>query len=118
LNNGANLQRFRARVRKNATGGATTNVQLQIWENGSLVLGLGLTTVVSATGVDLTLTWDAQNLALQDGSNVEFGISQNSGGSGGNPRNRRWIEVDAVDWRADYNPGGGGGGAYSFSTFF
>ena len=118
LNNGPNLQRFRARVRKNATGGATTTVQLQVWENGSLIIGFGQTTIVSTTGVDVALTWNANLISLQDGSNVEFGVSQFTGGQGGNPNNRRWIEVDAVDWSADYNPGGGGGGAYSYSTFF
>jgi hypothetical protein len=115
---GANLQTFRARVRKNATGGNNPSVRIEVIENGVIRANSGNTTVTSTTGVDITFTWDASVLALQDGSNVEIGIVQQAGGSGGNPNNRRWIETDTADWTADYIEGGGGGGAYSFSTFF
>jgi len=119
LNTGAGLQIFRARVRKNAGGGVNPSVRLEVYENGSLVGTVsGNTTVTSTTGVDISFTWDATVLALQDGSNVEIGIAQQSGGQGGNPNNRRWIEVDTADWTADYTAPVGGGGAYSFSTFF
>jgi len=119
LTTGAGLQTFRARVRKDASGGNNPSVRLEVYENGSPVGTVsGDTTVTSTTGVDISFTWDASVLALQDGSNVEIGIAQQSGGQGGPSRNRRWIEVDAADWTADYIGGGGGGGAYSFSTFF
>ena len=118
LTTGAGLQTFRARVRKNAGGGVNPSVRLEVYENGSPVGTVsGNTTVTSTTGVDITFTWDASVLALQDGSNVEIGIAQQSGGQGGNPNNRRWIEVDTADWTADYIVPAGGG-AFSFSTFF
>ena len=117
LNLGANLQTFRARVRKNATGGNNPSVRLEVREGGTLRANSTNTTVTSLTGVDITFTWNASVLALQDGSNVEIGIAQQSGGSGGNGANRRWIEIDTADWTADYTVTAGAG-AYSFSTLF
>jgi hypothetical protein len=114
---GAGLQTFRARVRKNATGGNNPTVRIEVREGGTIRANSGNTTVTSLTGVDITFTWDASVLNLQDGSNAEIGIAQQAGGSGGNPNNRRWIETDAADWTADYIEVVGGAG-YSFSTLF
>jgi hypothetical protein len=117
LNTGAGLQTFRARVRKNATGGNNPAVRIEIRENGTIRANSTNTTVTSLTGVNITFTWDASVLALQDGVDVQIAIAQQSGGSGGNAANRRWIETDTADWNADYiedvvNVG------YSFSTIF
>ena len=118
LTSGAGLQTFRARVRKNASGGRTTTVRFEIYENGSPVGTVsGDITVTSTTGVDISFTWDSSVLANPDGSGVEIGIAQQSGGQGGPPNNRRRIEVDTADWIADYTAPVGGAG-YSFSTFF
>ena len=118
LTSGAGLQTFRARVRKNASGGNTTTVRFEIYENGSPVGTVsGDTTISSTTGVDISFTWDSSVLANVDGSGVEIGIAQQSGGQGGPPGNRRWIEVDTADWTADYvEPVTSVG--YSFSTLF
>jgi hypothetical protein len=118
LTSGAGLQTFRARVRKNASGGNTTTVRFEIYENGSPVGTVsGDTTISSTTGVDISFTWDSSVLANVDGSGVEIGIAQQSGGQGGRANNRRWIEVDAADWIADYvEPVTAVG--YSFSTIF
>lgn len=118
LTSGADLQTFRARVRRNASGGAATTVRIEIYENGSPVGTVsGDTTITSTTGVNISFTWDSSVLANPDGSGVEIGIAQQSGGQGGNPNNRRWIEVDTADWTADYTAPAGGTG-YSFSTIF
>jgi hypothetical protein len=114
---GAGLQTFRARVRKNATGGNNPTVRIEVREGGTIRANSGNTTVTSLTGVDITFTWDASVLNLQNGADVEIGIAQQAGGSGGNPNNRRWIETDAADWTADYI-GVVGGAGYSFSTLF
>lgn len=114
---GAGLQTFRARVRKNAGGGSNPSVRLEVRENGVLRANSTNTTVTSTTGVNITFTWDASVLNLQTGVDVEIGIAQQSGGSGGNPNNRRWIETDTADWTADYIVPVGGTG-FSFSTFF
>ncbi len=114
---GAGLQTFRARVRKNATGGNDPTVRIEVREGGTIRANSENTTVTSLTGVDITFTWDASVLALQTGEDVEIGIAQQAGGAGGGPANRRWIETDTADWNADYIEVVGGTG-YSFSTFF
>ena len=114
---GAGLQTFRARVRKNATGGNNPTVRIEVREGGTIRANSGNTTVTSLTGVNITFTWNASVLNLQDGSNVQIGIAQQAGGSGGNPNNRRRIETDTADWTADYI-GVVGGAGYSFSTLF
>ena len=118
LNTGAGLQTFRARVRKNATGGNTTEVRIVIYENGSATTTVGpLEDISSTTGATISFSWDADILSLLDGSNVEIGIVQQSGGQGGRANNRRWIEVDTADWTADYQEPVAAVG-YSFSTLF
>jgi hypothetical protein len=112
---GAGLQTFRARVRKNATGGNNPTVRIEVRESGTIRANSTNTTVTSLTGVDITFTWDASALALQTGVDVEIGIAQQGGGSGGGPANRRWIETDTADWTADYIEVVGGTG-YSFSV--
>jgi hypothetical protein len=112
---GAGLQTFRARVRKNATGGNNPTVRIEVRESGTIRANSENTTVTSLTGVDITFTWNASVLALQTGVNVEIGIAQQGGGSGGGPANRRWIETDTADWNADYIEVAGGTG-YSFSV--
>lgn len=117
LNTGADLQTFRARVRKNATGGNNPTVRIEVREGGTIRANSTNTTVTSLTGDDITFTWDASVLALQNGVDVEIAISQQGGGSGGNPGNRRWIETDTADWTADYTEPVAAVG-YSFSTIF
>jgi len=113
---GSGLQTFRARIRKNATGGNNPTVRIEVREGGTIRANSGNTTVTSLTGVDITFTWDASVLNLQDGSNVQIGIAQQAGGSGGNANNRRRIETDTADWTADYIEVVGGG-ARSFAVF-
>lgn len=116
---GADLQTFRARVRKNATGGNNPTVQLVVYESGSATgtSSNDITVSTTGTGQTITFTWNANILAAQSGANVEIGIIQ-TGGATGKASNRRYIEVDTADWIADYTVTAGGGGAYSFSTFF
>jgi hypothetical protein len=115
---GAGLQTFRARVRKNSATGNNPTVRLEVREGGVIRANSTNTTVTSLTGVDITFTWDATVLASQTGVDVEIGIAQQAGGSGGNANNRRWIETDTADWTADYIEPAGGGTGFSFSTFF
>jgi hypothetical protein len=114
---GSGLQTFRARIRKNATGGNNPTVRIEVRESGTIRANSGNTTVTSLTGVDITFTWDASVLALQTGVDVEIGIAQQAGGAGGNAANRRWIEIDTADWTADFTEPPPVVG-YSFSTFF
>ena len=97
---GAGLQEFRVLVRKNAAGGNTVSWSLELWENGAQVAVLATGTTDSTTGEVASGSWDATSLAAADGSLVECRIAQ-TGGAGGNPSNRRYLEVGAVEWNAE-----------------
>ena len=118
LTSGANLQTFRAVVKKNSNGGNNPTVQLVVYESGSSTgTSSNNITVSSTTGQTISFTWNANILAAQSGANVEVGIIQ-TGGATGKRANRRYVEVDTAEWIADYTVAPTGGGAYSFSTFF
>ena len=119
LTTGADLQTFRAVVRKNATGGNNPTVQIVVYENGNStnISSNDITVNTTGTGQTISFTWNANVLAALSGANVEIGIIQ-TGGAGGRRSNRRYVEVDTAEWIADYTVAPVGGGAYSFSTFF
>jgi hypothetical protein len=101
-NTGADLQAFRAWVRKTASGGNSALYSLELWENGSEVAVLATGEVTSTSGEEISGTWNAASLSTADGSAVECRVSQTSGGSSGPGGNRRRIETGAVEWVADY----------------
>jgi len=118
LTTGANLQTFRAVVKKNSGGGFNPTVQLVVYESGNATgTSSNNITITSTTGQTISFTWNANVLAALSGANVEVGIIQ-TGGASGRRRDRRYIDVDTADWIADYTVAPVGGGAYSFSTFF
>jgi len=98
---GADLQENRWQVRKNAAGGNDPAYSAELWENGALVstLASGLT-VSSTAGIIGSATWNASLLAAANGSNVELRLVQ-TGGHTGNPNNRRYLEIGAVEWNAE-----------------
>lgn len=98
---GSNLQTFRARVRKNASGGNTTTVRIRVRENGGSTLDTSSTfTITSTTGENISFTWDASILNSLNGADVEIVIEQVSGGTSATASSRRWIEIDTADWIA------------------
>ena len=119
LTTGADLQTFRAVVRKNATGGNNPTVQIVVYENGNSIntSSNDITVDTTGTGQTISFTWNANVLAALSGANVEVGIIQ-TGGATGRASNRRYVDVDTAEWIADYTVAPTGGGAYSFSTFF
>jgi hypothetical protein len=97
---GAGLQEFRVWVRKSSSGGNACALDIELWESGVLVANLGTSgTITSTTGVIVSFTWDATLLGTASGANVEARVDQSSGG-GGNPTNRKGLEVGAVEWNA------------------
>ena len=112
LTAGSELQTFRVVIRKNASGGNDPNFRFVLYENGSATTTTSAEIAVSATGSGTTETWswNATALASQSGVNVEIGIQQTTGGTG-RGANRRWIEIDTVDWIADYTAPAGGTGS-------
>jgi hypothetical protein len=101
LTRGPNLQTFRARVRKNASGGNATTVRIEVRENNTLRANSSNFTITSTTGENISFTWNASILSLLSGENVEIVIAQQSGGVSTTVASRRWIEIDTVDWIAD-----------------
>lgn len=98
LLSGDDLQTFRARVRKNASGGNATTVRLEVRQNNVLLANSSNFTITSTTGQNISFTWNASILNSLEGQNVELVVAQQSGGTGTNVSNRRWIETDAADW--------------------
>jgi hypothetical protein len=116
LTSGDNLQTFRARVRKNATGGNATTVQLQVFEGGvSRNITSTTFTITSLTGENISFTWNSAGLSNPSGADVQIRIQQIAGGSSGAGGNRRRIEVDTADWTATINDPVAGG-ARSFAV--
>ena len=58
---------------------------------------------------DFELTWDAGNFTLSDGAgaNLEIQVSQSTGGTG-RAADRRWIEIDELEWNVEYDVAVGG----------
>lgn len=97
---GAGLQEFRAQVRKfNGTG--TPQARIELWQNGVLIRAGTNTGVTSTTGVVLSFTWNANEIAVADGSQVECRVIGTQ--SGGSPSVRATVEVGAVEWNVTYD---------------
>lgn len=98
---GANLQNFRVRGRK--AGGSNTPVaQLVVVENGTVRAASGTVNITDTSFQEYSFTWDADILALQNGSGVQIQIEQTNGG-GGNPNRRAGIDISAVNWDLTYD---------------
>lgn len=116
LTSGDNLQTFRARVRKNESGGNATTVQLQVFEGGvSRNITSQTFTITSLTGENISFTWNSAGLVDPSGADVQIRIEQIDGGRTGPAGNRRRIEVDTADWTATINAPAVGG-ARSFAV--
>jgi hypothetical protein len=110
LTSGANLQEFRASVRKNSTcGTGTPTARIELWESGALVRAGTAVSVTAANSCTqgtncqvLSFTWSASEVTAA--ANVEvnvFGIK-----SGGSPAARCAVDLGAVEWNADVTAAG------------
>ena len=98
---GPGLQEFRVLLRKDATGGNDPTYDIELWETGggaALATLLSGATLSSDSGEVVSVTWDASLLGSADGSAVELRIVGNA--PGGNPNNKRTVEVGAIEWNA------------------
>ncbi|MBW2692865.1 MAG: hypothetical protein JRE57_09555, partial [Deltaproteobacteria bacterium] len=105
MTSGANLQEFRASVRKNSTcGTGTPTARVELWESGGLVRAgsaVSVTAPNSCTqGTDcqvLSFTWNATEVpAAADVEIKVFGFK-----SGGNASARCAVDLGAVEWNAE-----------------
>jgi len=92
---GADEQKFKAYVRKDASGGTDPTLRAYLYESGVQRQDLGTVTVTSETGVLVSWTWNATNLTVADGSDVEVLIEVDTMGTGSN---RRTVEYGAIEW--------------------
>lgn len=103
---GAGLQTFNAKVRKTTNDfGETPTARLELWETGgisALATGTDTSVTLNSSDTTVTLTWDASLLATADGSAVECRLVCFAGGSGGGTRS---VDVDYIEWVADYTVG-------------
>jgi len=100
-NIGADLQEFRALVRKFG-GTGTPTARVELYENGILIRAGS--DIDITTDTVLAFTWNANELGTPDGSLVECRIYGTK--AGGAPAKRATIEVGAVEWNVDYTSGG------------
>lgn len=100
---GADLQEFKAWVRQYDEGqSGTPDVRIELWENGVLIRA-GSDESVTLSGHMVTFTWNANEIAVADGSLVELKVVGTK--SGGSPSSRNTVDVGAIEWNVDYTAG-------------
>ena len=100
---GEDLQEFKIWIRKTASGGTNPQCRIDLYENGNPITAGTLTDVTSESGQLKSFYWNAANLNNADGSGVECYIYGDA--SGGNPANRRSVDVGACEWNCEYSVG-------------
>ena len=106
-------QTFRARVRKDATGGNNPEFTIAAIDTGTnpvSTLASNSHIITDNPSVDnFSLTWRSDLVSLSDGAgaNLQIQVSQTSGGTG-RGANRRWIEIDELEWNVEYDVAVGG----------
>lgn len=105
LRSGADLQEFKVLIRRSSanggpTGGNSVSFDIQLYENAVLVSTLTSGTLGVGTAQDTVYsgTWNSSTISNKD--EVEVRVLQTNG-SGGNPGNRRYIDIGAIEWNAD-----------------
>lgn len=96
LNLGAGLQTFRLRAKRTFSGSPTMVVD--VYESGSVVASAILTQNLSSSMTNYSATWNASILSDISGSGVQMHVRKTTS---------EGVDVDAVDWIADYTPAAG-----------
>ena len=105
---GANLQEFRVLIRRSSAnggpgGGNAVVFDIDLYDNGTIVRNLvsGATQASGASATVYSGTWNANEVG--SGNDVEVRVIQTDG-FGGNPNNRRYIDIGAIEWNAELSP--------------
>lgn len=95
---GADLQEYRAFVRKNASGGNNCGFSIEVLQQGVPLVTISTGTVLSATGEIISGLWD-WSIVPNPGLPVQMRLNQTSGHT---PQdiNARGLELGAVEWNA------------------
>lgn len=98
LVDGADLQEFRALVRRTAgSGTGDPDARIELWENGVLVRAGSDAAVTSDTGQVIAFTWNATEVT--DPALTEIKVIGTK--SGGSPTVRSAVDVGAMEWNAE-----------------
>jgi hypothetical protein len=98
---GADLQEFRALVRKYG-GTGTPTAYVSLYENGNLIRS---GSPVNVTGpLVISFTWNANEISTADGSLVECRVYGTK--VGGAPSVRATVEVGAIEWNCEWELAG------------
>ena len=110
LEDGAGLQEFRVKLRKSLgdtgniggdpSGGNAVDFTIELVENGTSITTLVTDSFTGAGGLQTTVfngTFNASSIT--NPSLVQVTVTQTNGSSG-NPNNRRYLDVGAVEWNA------------------
>ena len=100
-NNVQGTQEFKALVRLATGGSNAATAILRLAESGTTVTSGTETTLAASGNTLLSLSWSSASLATRNGVNVELIVEQLTGGTGGSPGSRRYMEVGAAEWNAD-----------------
>lgn len=107
LTAGANLQEYRALIRKDSTGGNDPTWELGVWEveggTYSLIETIASGTVTTLTGEVVSGTFNASIFTTASGANAVVQLLQTAGGTG-SPGSRRGIDIGAFKWVAEVTP--------------
>lgn len=105
LNNGADLQEFKARVRPfSASQTGDPKARLELWEAGVLVRGSSAddVTLDNAGGeIIITFTWNATEISAAADVECKFVGTK----SGGGPTARNAVDINSIEWNADISSG-------------
>lgn len=101
-NNLTGTQEFKCYVRKNATLQNDVSFTISVAENGST---RGTSSTFTLTDTEspslVSFQWNSALLTSLAGETVEIIVSQ-TGGDGGGPSSRRYLEIGAVEWNASF----------------
>jgi len=100
---GANLQSINVIARKSASSGTgTPTLTIEVWETGggASLASLSPQNITSTTGQTVTITFDAAMLSNVSGADLEIRVQGLK--SGGSPAKRSSVDIDGLEWAADY----------------
>jgi len=102
---GAGLQEFRVLLRPFDSGQTgDPDWRIELWQGGTLVRAGSDTEILNDAGdTVVAFTWNANEITLIDGSDVEIKVFGTK--SGGSPGKRNTIDIGAVEWNVDFTAG-------------
>lgn len=100
---GAEVQNFRFRARIKGNAGPPQSLTWRLYNDANATLQSGTVSITSTSFATYTVSWDAANLDVADGSSVRIYLA---GGKATNPSSSQWSwEISALEWNVTYSSG-------------